>query len=85
MAYVVEDGGRRAAIAQLNKRGLSTEHICRSVDDSTTSVADINAEEPESPDGDGGGGERWLFPTVHKTGQPSAKAMTGDAVAMRWR
>jgi integrase len=26
-------------------------------------------------------GERWLFPTVHRTGRPSAKAMTGDAVA----
>ncbi len=30
---------------------------------------------------DGGVGERWLFPTVHKTGQPGVKAMTGDAVA----
>jgi len=81
LAYVVDDGGRRAAIAQMHKRGLSTEHVCRSVDDSTTSVADINAEEPESPDGDGGGGERWLFPTVHKTGRPG-RVMTGDAVAM---
>jgi len=25
-------------------------------------------------------GERWLFPTVHKTGQPG-KVLTGDAVA----
>ncbi len=81
LAYVVEDGGRRAAIAQLKKRGLSTEHCCRSVDDLTTAAVDINADGQESSDADGGGGERWLFPTVHKTGRPG-KVMTGDAVAM---
>ncbi len=81
LAYVVDDGGRRAAIAQLNKRGLSTEHVCRSVDDPTAAAVDINADGQKSTAGDGGGGERWLFPTVHKTGRPS-KVMTGDAVAM---
>ncbi len=76
-----DKGGRSAAIAQLKKRGLATEHCCRSVDDLTTTAADINADGQESSDADGGGGERWLFPTVHKTGRPG-KVMTGDAVAM---
>ncbi len=82
LAYVVDDGGRRAAIAQLNKRGLSTEHVCRSVDDTNIATTVNAADDEKSTAGDGGGGERWLFPTVHKTGQPSQKAMTGDAVAM---
>ena len=79
---VVDDGGRRATIAQMHKRGLSTEHVCRSVDDTTAETTAEDSAGQESPAGDGGGRERWLFPTVHKTGQPSAKAMTGDAVAM---
>jgi len=82
LAYVVDDGGRRAAIAQMHKRGLSTEHVCRGVEDTTTETTAEDSAGHESVSGDGGGGERWLFPTVHKTGQPSAKAMTGDAVAM---
>jgi len=77
-----DEGGRSAAIAQMNKRGLSTEHCCRSVDDLTKASADSSVDGQESSVADGGGGERWLFPTVHKTGQPSEKAMTGDAVAM---
>jgi len=80
LAYVVDDGGRRAAIAQMNKRGLPTEHTCRSADDTTTATT-VDADRQDPPAADGGGGERWLFPTVHKTGQPS-KVMTGDAVAM---
>jgi len=82
LAYVVDDGGRPAALAQLHKRGLSTEHVCRSADDTASKPADLGADGDESAGVDGGGGERWLFPTVHKTGQPSSKAMTGDAVAM---
>ncbi len=85
LAYVVDDGGRRAAMAQLHKRGLSTEHVCRSVDDTAGKTAgktaDLGADRDESAVADGGGGERWLFPTIHKTGRPS-KVMTGDAVAM---
>ncbi len=81
LAYVVDDGGRRAALAQLHQRGLSTEHVCRSVDDAAGKTADLPAAGDESTSTDGGGGERWLFPTIHKTGQPG-KVMTGDAVAM---
>jgi integrase len=76
------DAGERAgAMAELRKRRPSTEHVCRSVDDTKTAPPD-DADGAESPAGGDGGGERWLFPTVHKTGQPSNKAMTGDAVAM---
>ena len=82
LAYIDDDGGRRAALAQLHQRGLSTEHVCRSVDDTAGKTADLGADRNESTSTDGGGGERWLFPTVHKTGQPGGKAMTGDAVAM---
>ena len=82
LAYIDHDGGRPAALAQLHKRGLSTEHVCRSVDDTAGKTADLGADRNESTGTDGGGGERWLFPTVHKTGQPGGKAMTGDAVAM---
>jgi len=81
LAYVVDDGGRRAALAQLHRRGLSTEHLCRSVDDTAGKTADLGANGNESTSADGGGGEQWLFPTVHKTGRPG-KVMTGDAVAM---
>ncbi len=77
-----DDGGRPAAIAQLNRRGLATEHCCRSVDDTNIATTVNAADDEKSMAGDGGGGERWLFPTVRKTGQPSQKAMTGDAVAM---
>ena len=76
-----DSGGRAGAMSELRKRGLSTDHVCRSVDDTKTAPTD-DADGAESPAGGGGGGERWLFPTVHKTGQPSNKAMTGDAVAM---
>jgi len=82
LAYVVDDGGRRAAMAQMHMRGLSTEHVCRGVEDTATETTAEDSAGQESVSGDGGGGERWLFPTVHKTGQPSGKAMTGDAVAM---
>jgi len=78
LAYVVDDGGRSAAMAQLHQRGLSNEHVCRSVDDTARKTADLGAAGDEPADG--GGGERWLFPTVHKTGQPG-KVMTGDALA----
>jgi len=81
LAYVVDDGGRPAALAQLHQRGLSTEHVCRGVDDTAGKTADVGADGDESSVDGGGGGERWLFPTVHKTGQPG-KVMTGDAVAM---
>ena len=79
-AYVEDDGGRPAAMTQLNHRGLSTEHVCRSADD-TKPATTADAENRESTAAGGGGGERWLFPTVHKTGRPG-KPMTGDAVAV---
>jgi len=78
-------GGRSAAIAQMRRRGLAAEHRCRSgVGDWNPAVTD-SASGGEPAENDSGVvpvGERWLFPTVHKTGQPSGKAMTGDAVAM---
>ncbi len=77
-------GGRSPAIAQMRRRGLATEHRCRNADDWNTAVPD-SASGDESAENAAGSvpvGERWLFPTVHKTGQPSGKAMTGDAVAM---
>ena len=82
LAYVEDDGGRPAAMTQLNHRGLSTQHVCRSVDDTKAATKVDPVDGQESTAADGGGGERWLFPTVHKTGQPSGKAMTGDAVAV---
>ncbi len=78
LAY--DAGKRPAAMAQLHKRGLSTEHVCRSADDTTAGTTAKDNADAESAAGDGGGGERWLFPTVHKTGQPG-KVMTGDALA----
>ena len=80
LAYVVDDGGRPAALTQLHHRGVATEHLCRSVDDTTPATTN-NADGQESTAGGGGGGERWLFPSIHKTGQPNSTAMTGDAVA----
>jgi len=71
LAY--DDGGQKAAMAQVHHRGAATEHCCRHTDDATASSV---GAEPASV------GERWLFPTVHRAGQPSKKAMTGDAVAM---
>ena len=67
-------------MTQLNHRGLSTEHVCRGVDDTKSANTD-DANDAESPAAGGGGGKWWLFPTVHKTGRPG-KSMTGDAVAM---
>ena len=80
LAYLDKNGGRAAALKELNHRGLSTEHVCRSVDDTKPAmVTDADGEEPTVDSG--GGGERWLFPTVHKTGRPG-RPMTGDAVAV---
>jgi len=79
LAY--DAGGRLAAIGQMNRCGLASEHCCRGVGESGAAIAIGSATGPESSIADGGGGERWLFPTVHKTEQPSQKAMTGDAFA----
>ncbi len=65
----------------MHRRGLAPEHSCRSFDDSNTAATAVDAAEPEWSSADDGGRERCLFPTVHKTEQPSQKAMTGDAVA----
>ncbi len=65
-----DTGKRPAALFAMHHRGVATEHVCRD--------ADIDKE---SAGEDPAVGERWLFPTVHRTGQPSRKAMTGDAVA----
>jgi len=77
-------GGRSAAIAQMRRRGLTTEHRCRNADDGNTATPESTSggEPAENDSGVVPVGERWLFPTVHKTGQPSGKPMTGDAVAM---
>ena len=77
LAYVEDDGGRPAALKQLHQHGLSTKHVCRDDDEPTTATAAEGTDDQEP----GGGGERWLFPTVHKTGRPG-KPMTGDAVAV---
>jgi len=53
---LAHDGGRPAAIAQLNRRGVATEHCCRGVDDTNTATADSNADKPE-PSVAGGGEE----------------------------
>ncbi len=63
-------GGRSAAIVQMNRRGLASEHCCRGVGESDAAIAVGSVTGPQSSIADGGGGERWLFPTVHKTGQP---------------
>jgi integrase len=80
LAYLDDDGGRPAALAQLKHRGLWTEHVCRGVDDTKTATV-VDPDGQESTAVDGGGRERWLFPTVHKTGRPG-KVMTGDALAV---
>ncbi len=80
LAY--DAGGRRAAMAAAHHRGSAAEHCCRDTD-----LGAVGADRAAvGRDAGGGGaasavGERALFPTVHKTGQPSSKAMTGDAVA----
>ncbi len=85
LAYVEDDGGRPAALKHLHSRGSSTKHVCRDDDaTATATVSKIGAVDAggQDPAGDdGGGGERWLFPTVHKMGRPG-KVMTGDAVAV---
>ena len=75
LAY--DAGGRPAAMAQMRRRGNLTEHCCRD-----TATETVGATRTDLTDADGVSvGVRWLFPTVHRTGQPSRKAMTGDAVA----
>ncbi len=64
----------------MNRRGVANEHCCHGADDTSITAGVDNVAGDESTVEDGGGGERWLFPTVHKTGQPG-KVMTGDAVA----
>ncbi len=68
LAY--DDGGRAAAMAQVHRRGVATEHCCRDTD-TDTDVDDVTV------DSAGGGpvsvGERWLFPTVHRTGHPAER------------
>jgi site-specific recombinase XerD len=74
-----DEGGRRAALNQVHRRGSTAEHCCRTVDDAAADA---------QPAGGGGQtgepglvGKRWLFPPVHKTGRPGSGAMSGDAVA----
>lgn len=66
MALLAYDtGGRRAAIAQMHRSGLTTEHCGRGVDESPAAAASN-----ESGDGSTAGAERgvesvgewWLFP-----------------------
>ena len=66
-------GGRRAAMGQVHRRGPAGQHYCTNPDVLTAGVG----EQAEWA----GGAERWLFPTIHRSGVPSGKAMTGDAVA----
>jgi site-specific recombinase XerD len=70
-----DTGGRRAAMTHLPPGGLILEHCCRTSDTSTDGSPAGTAE------ADPPVGERWLFPTVHKTGRAASNAMTGDAVA----
>ena len=60
-------GDRAGAMAELRKRGLSTEHVCRGIED-TKPGPTVDADGEDSLGAGGGGGERWPFPTVHKTG-----------------
>ncbi len=75
------EDGRAGAITQLPKPGRPAEHCCRSVDNSvSTATTGAAGGREAAADGDEAG-ERWLFPTVHKTGRPS-RVMSGDAVAV---
>jgi len=74
-----DQGGRRAAMNQLHRRGLTAEHCCRTVEDSKVNVEPAGGG---GQDGERGSvGERWLFPGIHKTGRPGTGPMSGDAVA----
>ncbi len=75
--------GRSAVMYEVHHRGSSGEHCCRTVDDTKHppwAKVDGGGGEPAG-DNDPSVGERWLFPSVHKTGSPGAGAMSGDAVA----
>ena len=67
-------GARRAGMAVMHRRGLVAEHRRR---------GDGGNAAPGRPAGDDvePAGERRLFPTVHKAGQPGVGPMSGDAVA----
>ena len=60
-----DTGGRAAAMAQVHQRGQAGQHICR---------------RPDPADADEVG-DRWLFPTVHRSGAPGVEPMSGHAVA----
>jgi integrase len=77
-----DHGGRTDVIVALRSRGPVGEHCCRSTIQPTPAHPGAASAQPNGSGADDEAvGERWLFPTVHRTGQPSAKAMTGDAVA----
>ena len=60
-------------MGQVHRRGPADQHYCRRPDALTAGVG----EQAELA----GVEQRWLFPTIHRSGTPSGKAMTGDAVA----
>ncbi len=70
-------------LAQANSALYTTEHFCRSVDHSTAAAVADDTSGDESAETDAVSvpvGERWLFPTVHRTGQPG-QGNDRDAVA----
>lgn len=75
-------GGRRAAVDQVHRGGLTAEHCCRTTDTAHTvdqkSVEAVGGEGQPTHEQGSAVGERWLFPTIHKTGSPGA--MSGAAV-----
>jgi len=57
LSYVTDDSGRPAAMTQLHQRGLSTEHLCRGVDEPRRSplmVARTATTPPAVGEGSGG-------------------------------
>ena len=90
LSYTTDGGGRSAALTQLPHPGLTSEHVCRSTGttvrrgdggDADLGAAGLDLSATSADSADGGGGEGWLVPTVHKTGRVGGKALTGDAVA----
>ncbi len=73
LAYLDDDGGRPAALAQLHQRGLSTEHVCRSGDDTAGSpliLARMEMSRLARMVGEGSGG---YFPRSTRPGSPAGR------------
>ncbi len=82
MLLTFDEGGRRAAVDQVHRRGLTAEHCCRTTDTAHTvdqeNVNPVGGEGQSTHEQGSAVGEPWLFSTTHKTGRPGA--MSGAAV-----